>query len=244
MNEPSVFLVLGVPFSPLSLQRAGYVRAKSVVIYQRDVTKCTDAALVDSKAIFAQRLVEALLHDAGRTNVPVIMHIHLEVNTELMTETSEPKRAQGLLEMLESKRGEEEEEAAEDRCGEISNDSSFFMGPAPLQEPGASTRVVEAEVMFQPSLAAVIDEMSKAAFTVVEVPPNWRGLTFGQLYSFMMRKRNMMPMALLRKTTSQDALDFIDSSVESRRVEDPEEKIEVLYGKVSQMVEDWGFGGF
>ncbi|CAE7933296.1 unnamed protein product [Symbiodinium sp. KB8] len=55
----------------------------------------------------------------------------------------------------------------------------------------------------------------------------------------MMRKRNMMPMALLRKTNAQDALDFIDSSVESRRVEDPEEKLEVLYGKVSQMVEDW-----
>lgn len=244
MNEPSVFLVLGVPFSPQSLQRAGFVRAKSVVIYQRDVTKCTDAALVDSKAIFAQRLVEALLHDAGRKNVPVIMHIHLEVNTELMTETSEPKKAQGLLEMLESKRGEDEEE---DTGGPTRTVEAEEMQQIILQHRFASGMLMSsnlltclmANAMFQPSLAAVIDEMSRAAFTVVEVPPNWRGLTFGQLFSFMMRKRNMMPMALLRKTNAQDALDFIDSSVESRRVEDPEEKLEVLYGKVSQMVEDW-----
>ena len=26
-------------------------------------------------------------------------------------------------------------------------------------------------------------QLVQAAFTVVEVPPNWRGLTFGQLYS-------------------------------------------------------------
>eukprot|EP00913_Durusdinium_trenchii_P026037 g24428.t1 len=59
-----------------------------------------------------------------------------------------------------------------------------------------------ANVMFQPSLAAVISEMSKAAFVVVEVPEVWKGLTFGQLFIYMMRKRNLMPMALLRKTNA------------------------------------------
>ncbi|CAJ1407699.1 unnamed protein product, partial [Effrenium voratum] len=110
MHEPLVFLVLGVPFSPTSLERAGFLQAKSIVIYQRDVQKCSDAPLVDSKAVFAQRLVEALVAEAGKVSTPVIMHIHLEDNTELMTETAEPKKAKGLLEMLESKTREDDDD--------------------------------------------------------------------------------------------------------------------------------------
>ncbi|CAJ1357997.1 unnamed protein product [Effrenium voratum] len=243
MHEPLVFLVLGVPFSPTSLERAGFLQAKSIVIYQRDVQKCSDAPLVDSKAVFAQRLVEALVAEAGKVSTPVIMHIHLEDNTELMTETAEPKKAKGLLEMLESKTREDDD----DDGGQSKYVEADEMQQIVLQHRFASgvlfssnlVTCLMANVMYQPSLAAVLNEMGKAAFVVTEVPDVWRGLTFGQLYSYMMRKRNLMPMALLRKTTAQEALDYLDQNVETRKMEDPEEKMEAVYAFVSRKAEDY-----
>ena len=64
MNEPLVYLVIGIPYSPSTLERAGFLQAvslpfrwpfgqaKSVVIYQKDVTRCSDAPLIDAQARF------------------------------------------------------------------------------------------------------------------------------------------------------------------------------------------------
>ncbi|CAK9050744.1 unnamed protein product [Durusdinium trenchii] len=262
-NEPFVFLVLGVPYSPSTLERAGFLQAKSIVIYQKDVSRCTDAPLIDSQAVFAQRLMESLLRDSGAVRTPVILHLHMEDNTELLTESAEAKKSKGLLEMLESKvtREDDDDEGGQPKRVEVEEMQQIILQHRFASSVLFSSNLVTclmANVMFQPSLAAVISEMSKAAFVVVEVPEVWKGLTFGQLFIYMMRKRNLMPMALLRKTNAQEALDFLDSSVENRRVEDPEEtapllgiaaisplvrscqeKLEVIYAQVSRKMDDW-----
>eukprot|EP00440_Ansanella_granifera_P063138 gb/GFBE01068463.1/.p1 GENE.gb/GFBE01068463.1/~~gb/GFBE01068463.1/.p1 ORF type:complete len:1219 (+),score=314.49 gb/GFBE01068463.1/:1-3657(+) len=240
-NEPGLYLVLGEPLSTVTLDRAGFYQAKSIVLYQKDVEKCHDAALVDSKAVFALRLVEALLTDAGKLNKAVLMHMHLEANSVLMTESSEPPKAKGLMEMLEAKN----QEGADDD----EPHSKLVEAPKPmmllLQHRFASGVLfssslltsLAANAMYSPCLGSVISEMAKAAFCVVPVPSSWKGLTFGQLYEFMMRKRNLLPMALLRKTTSQDTMEFLDSALESRKLAEPDEKQEVIWDKVAKLAE-------
>lgn len=244
MQEPLVYLVLGVPYSPSTLERAGYLQAKSIVIYQKDIPNGSDAPLVDSQAIFAQRLLESLLREAGATRTPVIMHMHMEDNTELLPDSAEARKTKGLLEMLESKTREDDEDEgpSQPKKVEVEDRQQIILQHRFASSVLFSSNFVTclmANVMFQPCLAAVLTEMSKAAFVVVEVPEVWKGLTFGQLFSYMMRKRNLMPMALLRKTTSQEALDFLDSTVENRKIEDPEEKLELVYAHAQRKMDDW-----
>ena len=244
MQEPLVYLVLGIPYSPATLERAGFTQAKSIVIYQKDVPPGSDPPLIDSQAVFAQRLLESLLREAGAIRTPVIMQIHMEDNTELLTDSAEARKTKGLLEMLESKTRDEDEDegGGQTKKIEVEERQQIILQHRFASSVLFSSNFVTclmANVMFQPCLGAVLTEMSKAAFVIVEVPETWKGLTFGQLFSYMMRKRNLMPMALLRKTTSQEAIDFLDASVENRKLEDPEEKLEVVYAYVQKKMDDW-----
>eukprot|EP00931_Biecheleriopsis_adriatica_P042254 TRINITY_DN2408_c0_g2_i1.p1 TRINITY_DN2408_c0_g2~~TRINITY_DN2408_c0_g2_i1.p1 ORF type:complete len:1215 (-),score=220.51 TRINITY_DN2408_c0_g2_i1:192-3836(-) len=243
-NDPFLHLVLGEPLSPMTLERAGYLQAKSIIIHQRDVAKGADASLVDSKGVFALRLVEALLLDARKLfSIPVLIHIHLEENTVLMTATSEPPKAKGLLEILEEQKAEQAGENDDEPSNKMIEETEqvklqlqqrFSCG---VLSCTSMMVTLAANSLYAPSLPAIMSEMARSSFVVVPVPNAWNGLTFGELYDFLLRKRNLLPLALLRKTTSQGTIDFLDAALESRKVADPDAPLETLFPKVAALAE-------
>mmetsp|Transcript_28744 Transcript_28744/g.52112 ORF Transcript_28744/g.52112 Transcript_28744/m.52112 type:complete len:1231 (+) Transcript_28744:107-3799(+) len=240
-SEPNVFLVQGPPLDVNTLLRAGLYQAKSIVIYGRDVAKCDHKASADSEASFALRLLEALLLKEEKQHIPIITHLNIEENSILLPETCELPKQKGLMELLAEQNNEEEE------VDEATNDviEAEPMVKLLLQNRYASGLLfvsdaiprLAANSMYSNCLGSVISEMGKAAFFVLPVTSAWKGLVFGELFEFMMRKRNIMPMGLLRRTDSQDTIDFLDSSLESRRLSNPEETPEQLYRKVAQLAE-------
>merc|ERR550517_1233502 len=56
-----------------------------------------------------------------------------------------------------------------------------------------------ANMLYNPSLASVFQEMLLTGYQVVPVPDEWRGRTFDALFHFFVKQRDMLPIALLRK---------------------------------------------
>lgn len=78
----NVFFVLGRPLSTNVLHRAGVQQSHAVVIHQHDISEVSDLASVDAEAIFACKLVDALLADVGR-DIPVICNLILDRSAEI-----------------------------------------------------------------------------------------------------------------------------------------------------------------
>jgi len=240
-QEKGVFLVQGPPLDANVLLRAGLYQAKTVVIYGQDVAKCHYPMQVDSDAGFALRLLEALLLREDKAHIPVITHLQVQENTILLPETCAPPKQKDLVEMLEAQNNEEGEyDEPTDKIVEEPSQPKFLLQSrfaCGLLASADSLVHLTANILYQNCLGSVISEMGKAAFFVLPVPESWKGLIFGELVEFMMRKRNVMPMGLLRKTNSQDTIDFLDSSLESRKIADPDEPPSELFKKVAVLAE-------
>lgn len=79
--------------------------------------------------------------------------------------------------------------------------------------------------------------MTRAPLVVLPIPAGWKGITWGQLYEHLMRKKNLLPIALLRKTGAQDTLEFLEGAFEARRAATPEDDMDAVCEKVGQLAE-------
>jgi len=240
-KEPHVFLVQGPPLDANVLLRAGLCQAKTVVIYGRDVAQCHYPMQADSDAGFALRLIEALLLREDKAHIPVITYLQVQENTILLPETCAPPKEKDLIEMLEAQNNEEGEyDEPTAKIVEEPLQSKFLLQnrfASGLLASADSLVNLTANTLYQNCLGSVISEMGKAAFFVLPVPDQWTGLVFGELFEFLTRKRNVMPMGLLRKTDSQDTIDVLDSYLESRKMADPDEPAHELFKKVAVLAE-------
>lgn len=233
--EGHVFLVQGRPLCAETLFRAGLLQARVVVIQNRDCLSTNEALLVDSEAAFALRLVESLLQGGGKGHIPVLVDLQLHENTVLLKEDKtvpKPKALQALLEPKDEDEGEVKKVKEEKRYPPLLLQQRFASGVV-----FSHNLVVHllANMMYQTSLGAVAMEMARAAFVVIAVPENWRGLLFGQLYAYLLKKRNLMPMALLRRSDVLDELDAIDAALENRRAAYPDDSLNQVCNDVAAM---------
>jgi len=232
-QEGNVFLVCGRPLSTFSLHRAGLLQARSVVIQQRNCLQISDKPLVDAEATFALRLVESMFAAAGKF-VPVITHLHLGENSSMLPETSSPPKVKGLLELMEKKNDDEDETLPKTK-------EELRSLPVNLQHRFASGLLFNSNlalslmgnVLYCPSLFAVINAMTKAFFVTMPVPVTWRGLSFVQLCEYMLRKKNCMPMGLMRRCNCLEEMDYVDGMVENRRARHPEEPVDETFTHVA-----------
>merc|ERR1719262_754704 len=63
-------------------------------------------------------------------------------------------------------------------------------------------------------------EIADSKCTIIPVPSDFKGHSFGQLFEFLMRKRDLMAVALLRRQDAQvEATRFSDDQEEEEEVD-------------------------
>mmetsp|Transcript_108950 Transcript_108950/g.336439 ORF Transcript_108950/g.336439 Transcript_108950/m.336439 type:complete len:165 (-) Transcript_108950:13-507(-) len=75
-----------------------------------------------------------------------------------------------------------------------------------------------ANIFYKPSLGNFVRELINTPFVVVPVPEEFKGRTFSELVEHIMRKSNLLPMALLRRKDTSD----LDLEQEDEAGHDPE----------------------
>jgi len=207
---PQVYLVLGHPFSSATLTRSGFEQATAVVIHQRSVAIANEPSTIDAAAVFACRLVESLLVKAGK-HIPVICDIMLERNAYLMNHSVEKPK-------------DEDDEFKEKKLEEDMKNSPFYMQSRYLSGRLFVSSIVtslSANMLYNPSLSSVFTELIGASYVVLPVPEVCIGQTFGDLFEFMMRKRNLLPMALVRRLDAVEKFEMDDEEQDAGQPDAP-----------------------
>jgi len=199
--EGHVYLVLGNPLSASTLKRAGLEQAHAVVVHQRNASADRDPSTADAEAVFACRLVERMAATAGR-DLPVICDFHLDVNTPFV-----PFGLQ-WYELGDAAKEEDEDKKVPYKVQPFFAQSRFVSGHLFVSSVAVS---LAANMLYKPTLGHFIQELLRKQFAVVPIPEDFKGRTFGQLYEHLVRKNNLMAMALLRrKDTSEEDLEEED----------------------------------
>lgn len=235
-DDDGIFFVPAPPVSGAGLRRAGVQQASAVVIYQRTASITQDPSTVDSEVVFACRLVESLISAAER-DVPVFCDLILERNAFFVPHLQRRKRGNKFLPVRTTEASsaaadadDEDEDQARPKQEQVvtkEDDLPFYM-----QERFANGQLfvssvitsMAANMMYNPATASIFQEMLKSGYAIVPVPDSWTGKEFESLFSFMLRKRNLLPVALLRRLNFDAEQLEIDDDEEEGRQEEGEKK--------------------
>jgi len=210
-----VYLIAGRTLSAENLHRAGLLRAHAVVVNNRGPMVTLDPTLVDAQAIFATVLCESLLAAAGK-EILVLVDLAIDSNcTYVPIASHKPK--------VEDKKplGDEEEvQEPPAKAVEEGDALPYLMQPrfvtGQLFASGSVVTSLVANMLYNPSLGSLILEMLRVRFVVVPVPLGFRGRNFQQLFEYMLRRKNLVAMALVRRVdeTLEEENDDEDGEVE------------------------------
>lgn len=187
-----VYLITGRPLAEENLELAGIRHAKAVLIYQRGAVTSADPTLVDAAAIFATVLTESLLLKEGKDPL-CIVDLNLHDNAYFVAH-EDGAQAEFVAEELTAKKAQE---ILEQERTEYVNTRRFMSGQ--LFASGQAITSLTANMLYNPALGVLVQEMLSCRFVVLPMPMEFKGTNFEQLYQHMIRKRNLIAVALLRR---------------------------------------------
>jgi len=213
-QHKDVYLITGRPLAEENLRQAGLRYAKAVLIYQRGPVTSNDPTLVDAQAIFGTALTESLLNKEAK-DIMCIVDLHLADNCNFISkEAADEKFNADELDMKSSR-------AILDKEQTPYVDTKRFVSGQFFASGSALTSLV-ANILYNPALGSLIAEMLTCRFVVVPVPPDFTGKNYEDLYTHMMRRKNLVTIALLRR------FDEVTGEDEDEEKEEP--KIKVVFG--------------
>lgn len=187
-----VYLITGRPLAEENLEQSGILHAKAVLIYQRGAVTTSDPTLVDAQAIFATVLSQSLLAKASK-ELLCIVDLNLHNNSYFVAAEDEADKTVNADEMSLKK---QREILFKERT-EYINTKRYMSGQ--LFTSGQAITSLVANMLYNPALGSLVNEMLSCRFAIVPIPVEFRGDTFQELYSHTLRKRNLVVVALLRR---------------------------------------------
>eukprot|EP00928_Gymnodinium_smaydae_P033498 TRINITY_DN23984_c0_g1_i1.p1 TRINITY_DN23984_c0_g1~~TRINITY_DN23984_c0_g1_i1.p1 ORF type:complete len:1194 (-),score=130.20 TRINITY_DN23984_c0_g1_i1:37-3396(-) len=226
--EGDVYLSLGRPLSATGLRRAGLRHAHAVVIHHSGNAKGKDANAIDSEAIFACRVVDSVLCDENR-DCRVLCDLVLERNSVFVPLSKHEKTRSAPVKIDYELEKEREMDDAEKGKFYDESRNLFHMEPRFITGQLFSSSVLISMVanqLYNHALGSMIRELVRSRVTAVPVPEEWKGRTFGQLFEFMMLRKNLLVLALLRRQDAEvETHDFEDDDPEEEQHDNAEKKV-------------------
>jgi len=207
-----VYLITGRPLAEENLQSSGLKFAKAVIIYQRGPVTSSDPTLVDAQAIFGTALTESLLQKAGK-EILTIVDLNLDDNAYFV-DTEKPEELPFHPDELSMTLAREMIE--KERTPYV--DMKRYVSGQMFASGQALTSLV-ANMLYNPAIGSLVLEMLQCRFVVVPVPPELGNKTYQDLYEHMLRRRNLVAVALLRNFT--DSTDDEPGDEEEEKVPAP-----------------------
>lgn len=223
-----VYLVEGSPLNLFDLDRAGFRKANSIVITRgMNIAPAADVHTADAEAIFATRLIEAnlpktslcqvileLVFDQNYIFVPLgrlaltapivpkdITKSADEQQTDALAPGSKGTPAGGILGMMtvransRSGRPTLKDTAIQMESSEYYRQARFASGQ--LFTPSIVTSFA-ASALCNPSLTSLIRSLLSANMLMVPVPNDWETRTYGDLFVWCLREKNILALGLWR----------------------------------------------
>jgi hypothetical protein len=199
-QHKEVYLIMGRPLSEECIKQAGIHRAKAVVIYQRGPVQTNDPTMVDAQAIFGALLAEAILEKMGKETL-VLVDLNLDKNHAYCKIGADKKDVHYTADELSTKQAKSIVQSEE----ESYLLSRRFVSGQLFASSAAITSLV-GNMLYNPALGSLVIEMLRSRFIALPIPESgyWKGNTYGSLYEFMIRKRNLIVIALLRRIDHAD----------------------------------------
>lgn len=189
-----VYFIPGRPLAEENLELSGIANAKSVIIYQRGAVTTNDPTLVDAQAIFAAVLAESLIIKLKK-DLLCIVDLNLHENSYFVAaeEQDDIEKPEEVTDAVANK--------ILSKKMTIYSDTQRYMRGELFASSQAITSLV-ANMLYNPALSALVGKMLSCRFVTVAMP--WSFLhqnkfTVRELYKFMLRKRNLIFIALLRR---------------------------------------------
>jgi hypothetical protein len=220
-NEEEVYLMIGRPLSGASLRRAHLHAAHAVVIHHDGKADGKDEGTVDAETIFATRVVDAILSEENK-DILVICDVALESSScHVPMSKHERVRASAfmVLEDLDDDEREKRSTLEDTVQTPFHMELRFITGQ--LFSSNLMVSMV-ANLLYNPMLGCLMKEIADSKCTIIPVPNDFKGHSFSQLFEFLMRKRDLMAVALLRRQDEHvEATRFHDDGEEEEEVEAP-----------------------
>lgn len=221
-----VYLVLGPPLSGSVLRRGGLQQAHVVVVHQLKPSVTDDPSTVDSEAVLACRLVESLITAAGK-DIPVICDIMLERNAFFIPHVLHSRRDRWRIRIAKDTDKEKADEDELPRDRKLHTEDStlpfymqtrFAVGQLFVSSVITATA---ANMMYNPALSSIFQELLSAGYMVLPLDEEWTTGTYADLFRHFMKRRNVLPVGLLRKMSHVP---------EDEEAEDEDEGVDALGG--------------
>eukprot|EP00929_Paragymnodinium_shiwhaense_P117068 TRINITY_DN8722_c0_g1_i1.p1 TRINITY_DN8722_c0_g1~~TRINITY_DN8722_c0_g1_i1.p1 ORF type:complete len:1254 (+),score=313.94 TRINITY_DN8722_c0_g1_i1:150-3764(+) len=203
----NVYLSIG-KLSAQGLRRIGIKNASAVVIHQDGKVLGRDNTTMDAEAIFCSKVVDHLLTEENK-DISVICDLTLEKNSAFVPLCKHERRA-GMIAMkleLDAVMDLDEEDKKKTVLEELRNaiklpihmETRFIVG-----QLFSSNLLISmmANMLYNPALGALVKELVECRAIVVPVPDQFirsKQNTFMELFEFVLRKRNLLVVALLRR---------------------------------------------
>lgn len=201
-EHKEVYFIIGRPLAKENLEAAGIIFAKAVIVYQRGPVTSHDPTLVDAQAIFGTVLAQSILQKA-RKEILCIVDLNLDDNAHFVA--LEEKEAAGAPkdEMSMAKVREILEQEGEDYV----QTKRYVTGQLFTSQQALTS--LAANMLYNSAIGSLVCQMLACRFVIIPVPmipetvkPDGSGKimheTFGELYEYLLRRRNLCPVALLR----------------------------------------------
>lgn len=202
-KEGSVFLILGKPESRNSLLRAGITSARTLIIHQRNYAAAFSATRADAAAVIAMRLAYSVASAAGR---------ELQVLCEVLREGS-AMFLPPVGQQAEDKAVDDDEDDGKKKT--IDLHTLPFVGEHRFASgqllTNSLTMRLAANMRMKPVLWLVLQNLVASNCVTEPVPERSHGTKFSRLFVRMQKKRNMIPIALLRRMDSYMEIDELDA---------------------------------
>jgi len=189
--EGEVYIVTAPPLSSVSLMRGGIQQASAVVIHQVCAADASDPSAVDAETIFACHLADSMVKAAG-SSAPVICDLMLERNAPFISQSMQ------LRDKDKDKTDDDEENLKlnEENSLPFIMQKRFVHGKMFTSTLSIS---LAANMLYNRGLASIFRSMMRAPYVILPMPDGARCNTFGELAKFLVRKKNRLPMALVRR---------------------------------------------
>jgi hypothetical protein len=171
--------------------RGGIQQASAVVIHQICAADASDPSAVDAETIFACHLADSMVKAAG-SSAPVICDLMLEKNAPFISQS---------LQLRDKDKDRMDDDEDNLKLNE-ENSMPFIMQMRFVRgQMFTSTLSISlaANMLYNRGLASIFREMMRAPYVILPMPVGARCNTFGELVKFFVRKRNRLPMALVRR---------------------------------------------
>jgi hypothetical protein len=219
-NEEAVYLMIGRPLSGASLRRAHLHGCHSVVIHHDSKAGGKDESTVDAEIIFATRVVDAILSEENK-DILVISDLGLESSSCHVPLSKHERFRQAAFMVLEDLDDEEREKRSQ--LEDTSVRTPFHMELRFITGQLFSSNLMVsmvANLLYNPMLGILMKEIADCKSQIIPVPGDFKGHTYGQLFEYLLRKRDLMAVALIRRQDEHvEATRFSDENDEEEEVE-------------------------